>query len=156
MPNHSAFFKFATQGSDLALFVSNGTKVKIPFEIEPPLVNNYPPKFLSYSLSHRKQEWKWSDNSDFWGNSLLLVVQWIHKKNISKGEKSDQNHLFGLEFLKDLKTDLFAFSDSVNVVETLDNNAISVTFFSTTCHWRKLLGQKLLCIVKKDSVSTLW
>ena len=50
-------------------------------------------------------------------------------KFISKGEKSDQNHLFDLEVLKKPKTDLFAFSDSVDLVETLDNNVISVTFF---------------------------
>ena len=31
-------FKFSAQGSDLALFVSNGTKVKIPSEIKPPLL----------------------------------------------------------------------------------------------------------------------
>ena len=41
------------------------------------------------------------------------------------GEKSDQNHLFDLEFLKNPTTDLFAFPDSVNV----DNIVKSVTFF---------------------------
>jgi hypothetical protein len=30
-------FKFSAQENDLALFVCNGTKVKIPFEIKPPL-----------------------------------------------------------------------------------------------------------------------
>ena len=30
-------FKFSTQGSDLAPFIGNGTKVKIPYEIKPPL-----------------------------------------------------------------------------------------------------------------------
>ena len=30
-------FKFSTQGIDLALFVGNGTKLKIPSEIKPPL-----------------------------------------------------------------------------------------------------------------------
>ena len=29
-------FKFSDQGSDLAPFVGNGTKVKIPSEIKPP------------------------------------------------------------------------------------------------------------------------
>ena len=40
-------------------------------------------------------------------------------KFISKGEKSDQNHLFDLEVLKKPKTDIVAFFDSVNMVETL-------------------------------------
>ena len=31
-------FKFSAQGSDLAPFVGNGTQVKIPSEIKPPLV----------------------------------------------------------------------------------------------------------------------
>ena len=31
-------FKFSAHGSDLAPFVGNGTKFKIPFEIKPPLV----------------------------------------------------------------------------------------------------------------------
>ena len=51
MPNHSpeqkleiscllyrGIFKFSAQNSDLAPFVANGTKVKIPSEIKPPLV----------------------------------------------------------------------------------------------------------------------
>ena len=32
-------FKFSAQGRDLAPFVGNGTKVKIPSEIKPPLVD---------------------------------------------------------------------------------------------------------------------
>ena len=31
-------FKFSAQGSDLAQIIGNGTKVKIPSEIKPPLV----------------------------------------------------------------------------------------------------------------------
>ena len=31
-------FKFSDQGSDLAPFVGNGTKIKIPSEIKPPLM----------------------------------------------------------------------------------------------------------------------
>ena len=51
MPNHSpeqkleisclfyrGIFKFSAQNSDLAPFVANGTKVKIPSEIKPPFV----------------------------------------------------------------------------------------------------------------------
>ena len=56
-------------------------------------------------------------------------MAWTHEckveyliKFISKREKSDQNILFDLGVLKKPKTDLFAFSDSVNVVEKLDNN----------------------------------
>ena len=52
-------------------------------------------------------------------------------KFISKGEKSD-HHLFDLEVLKKPKTDIVAFSDSVNMVETLSTEVFSleVTFLS--------------------------
>ena len=42
-------FKFSAQGSDLAPFIGNGTKVKIFSEIKPPLTN------LFFSLS-----WAWN------------------------------------------------------------------------------------------------
>ena len=33
-------FKFSDQGSDLAPFFGNGSKLKIPFDIKPPLASN--------------------------------------------------------------------------------------------------------------------
>jgi hypothetical protein len=44
-------FKFSAQGSDLAPFVGNGIKVKIPSEIKPPLKIdlNYLPTHQSFS-----------------------------------------------------------------------------------------------------------
>ena len=43
-------YKFLTQGQDLASFLGNGNKVKIPFEIKPSLSKGHPKKFgdLSY------------------------------------------------------------------------------------------------------------
>ena len=38
-------FKLSAQGRDLALFVGNGTKVKIPSEIKPPLGYDYFEKY---------------------------------------------------------------------------------------------------------------
>jgi hypothetical protein len=34
-------YKSSPQGSDLAPFVGNGTKIKIPSEVKPPLVQNH-------------------------------------------------------------------------------------------------------------------
>ena len=39
--------KFPARGSDLAPFLRNGTKIKIPFEIKPPL----PQKYLAIDIS---------------------------------------------------------------------------------------------------------
>ena len=39
--------KFPARGSDLAPFLGNGTKIKIPFEIKPPLPQSYLATFLS-------------------------------------------------------------------------------------------------------------
>ena len=44
-------FKFSAQEKDLAPFVGNGTKVKIPSEIKPPLVKTQTYKFI---IQHHK------------------------------------------------------------------------------------------------------
>ena len=49
-PALSNLFKFSAQGSDLAPFVGNGTKDKIPYEIKPPIKVQKLQQFLNCPL----------------------------------------------------------------------------------------------------------